>query len=237
MRFKTALGITIGLVFAMLACALLWQTQSPRIIGILDSVTGTDTLYTLQRKHKISLQLLRLQLGDAPEFILLGDSHIERVCPNCLPGFVNLGISGETSYGLLQRWPAISEQVATNACIVLGVGFNDLGAQYNTRTHMDNLFKQLTAYRILHLGVVPVAPKLRNRYQLPIDNLNRHLAVQCESSSKCFNVPSTALRSAANIHEPDGVHLNPSGYNLWLATIEHYAQLHCGWLTINPTPT
>jgi lysophospholipase L1-like esterase len=162
--------------------------------------------------------------------VFLGDSHVEGLCHSCLPGVENFGIGGETTSDLLGRAERLTSLQSPQSCLLIEVGFNDLRADIATGPQLAALLKQVRSDRIVHFDIMPVSPALASRYAEDIAMRNAGAAAICAADKRCVHVPFSAFLPAdAALYEPDGIHLNASGYRIWVAYLRRSIPALCGY--------
>lgn len=179
-------------------------------------------------------------------YILLGDSISLWFPPEYLPPeevWLNQGISGETSLGLLRRLELLDD---TNPkAIFIMIGINDLlrgvktdtivsnqklAIRYLRRTHPNT---KLVVQSILPHGAEKATWEGRDRLlKIPnsqIDEINQRLsAIAAEEDAIYLDLYSLFADEQGNLRtelSTDGLHLNPKGYQLWRLALQICNQL------------
>lgn len=178
--------------------------------------------------------------------ILLGDSISLWFPPDFLPPeriWLNQGISGETTYGLMRRIPLL-DQTRPEAIFVM-IGINDLLRGIKDRELLENQRKIIRDLRwnhpqasiVVHSILPHSGPSAtwegRNRLLAVsndrIRNLNRQLkAIALEEGGHyldlqpLFTDENGYLRRSLST---DGLHLNREGYLLWSSALLVFCQL------------
>lgn len=164
--------------------------------------------------------------------IFLGDS-ITEMCewqeffPKKM--ILNRGISGDDTYGVMDRLPGVIKLQPEKIFITIGV--NDLQRHHNSDTVVDNI-KQITNTliketnsKIYLQSILPVVEKrlasgIKN---LTIDYVNEELRKFAEVNSIEFLDNSNLMKdSSGNLSENlscDGLHLNGEAYRLWIENV------------------
>lgn len=171
--------------------------------------------------------------------VLLGDSISMWFPQDRLPNgrlWLNLGISGDTSAGILSRLSALSATRPDTIYILAGI--NDLRRGASDREVLDNhrailrrLHQEHPQAQIILQSILPTRlaaiPNSRIRY------LNEQLeAIAKQESATYLDLYSRFIDESGNLRADlttDGLHLNPRGYEVWqwaLADSEYWQALH-----------
>lgn len=164
--------------------------------------------------------------------VFLGDSITEMCewqeffpCEKVL----NRGISGDSTYGVLNRLEGIVKLQPEKIFITIGV--NDLQRHYNTETVIENILKiadtllSETNSKIFLQSILPVIEKrlesgIKNA---TIDFVNERLKQFADVNNFEFiDINSLMKDDSGNLSENltnDGLHLNGRGYQLWITNI------------------
>ncbi|HIK54420.1 MAG TPA: hypothetical protein IGS37_04575 [Synechococcales cyanobacterium M55_K2018_004] len=177
--------------------------------------------------------------------VLLGDSISQWFPPDqLLPErhWLNQGISGETTAGLLQRLDLLDE--TRPKTILLMIGINDLLRGVDDATLLAN-YRQIVRYlRTMHpetqLVVQSILPhaaaaatwegrdRLLNVPNQRIRQLNQQLeAIATEHTAYYLNLYPLFTDANGNLRmelSTDGLHLNPRGYLVWRTALQMYLQ-------------
>ncbi len=164
----------------------------------------------------------------------IGDSITQALCVSSVaPNAVNLGIGGDTTWGLLNRIPS-HPSLQRASLIVIAMGVNDLARRDNDEIIRN--FRSILALLparipIIISSVLPVDerfhPHWKHQNNERIRSLNRQLeqlAIEhphvtfCDSHSDMLDQRGQ-LR--ADFHVGDGIHLSTQGYSTW---IQHLKQ-------------
>lgn len=205
-------------------------------------------------RHKLSYQewveLLRLEADAAatnqPEHlaVLAGDSISLWFPPYLLPDrhhWLNQGISGETSAGLLKRLDLLDEVKPETIFLMIGIndlirGISDETILANQQAIIRRLKKvhpktEIVVQSVLPHGAENLTWEGRDRL-LQISNqqireLNRRLAVIAEDESVQYLDLYTLFADADGDLLPmlttDGLHLNQQGYLVWRTALQMYS--------------
>ncbi len=167
--------------------------------------------------------------------VWLGDSLVERLpCERFGSSCVNLGIGGDTVFGLVHR-AGRHRSLARASRVYVLAGHNDLGrtcdAAYIAALYARALAAIPRGPRLVCLGVLPVDERATNqRTNAAIVELNAHLRGSCAGVPRARWVDlGDALRDAsrnldARLHVGDGVHLNALGYERLLSALRRWTQ-------------
>ncbi len=162
--------------------------------------------------------------------IMLGDSLSLWFPSNGLPDgklWLNQGISGDTSTGILRRLSAFSS--TKPEAIYIMAGINDLRKGTSDKTILSNHRRIVRRLRVTHPGsyiiiqsILPTRrPKISNSR---IRNLNAQLAIIAkEEKVNYVNIHKWFTDFKGNLRQDlttDGLHLSLEGYEVWQAAIE-----------------
>lgn len=143
---------------------------------------------------------------------------------------MNLGISGETVQGLLNRRENIRSRVVNPDHIFLMTGINNIAnEQYDILTPYREIVRNLTTWykkttlviqSILPVDLTWIDPNL-------IRNTNRDLEqIAKEFNSEYLDVYRLFFDSKGNakvdLLQDDGVHLSSKGYDVWADEVERF---------------
>ncbi|MEH2277641.1 MAG: SGNH/GDSL hydrolase family protein [Nostoc sp.] len=249
----------------MLAVILLiWQQQkltaffgvttSPEPINLNNSsqVVTPD----LGRRHQLTYQewvnILEQEAKVAADqrtphlSILAGDSLSLWFPPELLPegkNWLNQGISGETSNGLLKRLK-IFDRTQPELIFVM-IGINDLIGGMSDRVILDNQQQiinylrkahptaQIIVQSILPHGAEEATWKGRKKLQTIANSRIRQLNQQLQSIStkkgvKYLDLYPLFTNKQGNLRREfttDGLHLSPEGYIVWRSALQIYSEI------------
>lgn len=162
--------------------------------------------------------------------ILVGDSLTLWFPQQGLPSgslWLNQGISGDNSTGILKRLSAFS-QTKPDVIYVLA-GINDLRQGATDELILSNLHQIVRRLRQEHpKATVVVQSILPTRLStIPnsrIRNLNRQIAfITQQEGASYLNLHSRFTDTEGNLREElttDGLHLNPRGYEVWQSVLK-----------------
>lgn len=142
----------------------------------------------------------------------------------------NLGISGETIEGLLERREHIREAVDDPDYVFLMTGINNLAnEQYEIINPYREIVRSLTTW---YKRAVTVVESILPVELTWIDNsmirtTNRRLAqIANEFNAEYLDIYRLFMDTAGNVKRghlsDDGVHLAAKGYDAWTGEVEHF---------------
>ncbi|MBD2728194.1 G-D-S-L family lipolytic protein [Nostoc sp. FACHB-892] len=243
---------------------LIWQQQrlsaffgiitSPEIINLNNSpqIATPD----LGRRHQLTYQewvdILKQEAKVAADqrppnlTILAGDSLSLWFPPELLPedqNWLNQGISGETSNGLLKRLE-IFDRTQPEVIFVM-IGINDLIRGMSNRVILDNQRQIISYLRKAHpkaqIVVQSILPhggeeatwKGRDKLLAVANSRIRELNQQLQSIStkkgvKYLNLYPLFTNKQGNLRREfttDGLHLSPEGYIVWRSALQIYSDI------------
>jgi len=222
--------------------ALQAHSQLPGDLNLRQRLSYQDWLAILRQEAQAMADQPPKRLA-----VLLGDSLSLWFPKDFLPGdrtWLNQGISGETSGGLLRRLYFLDR--TRPEVIFLMIGINDLLSGVDNATLLDNE-RQIIRYlrqvhpdtRLVVQSILPHAAEQatwagRDRFRYVtndrIHQLNRQLAQIAEAEGAEFLDLSSLFsnrRGALNIDlSTDGLHLNDQGYWLWRLTLHVHDRIH-----------
>ena len=161
--------------------------------------------------------------------VFLGDSFIQGMCVSAVHDkAVNFGIGGDTTVGLLCRLPAYRCLKRARA-VVVAIGYNDLRERGNEQIlsgYQEILSEMPEGVPVLLCSVLPIDERCRReKYNHRIVALNRRAAGLCTpGNDRHFVDAGEPLRGpdgnlVCECHEPDGIHLNARGYDIWIGVL------------------
>ena len=138
----------------------------------------------------------------------------------------NLSIPGDTAQGLLNRLPAIKEEVADPHIIFIMIGTNNLLMEdYNYASTLQQIVVQLSRY-------YPTAEIILNSlFPLQISWIDKEAVKQINAAMEALSLQSgccflnlfTKFQTIkSGLFQPDGIHFTEAGYNLWAKSILEY---------------
>ena len=220
---RTRIGLALLLIGAVAAGFSLFRKQS-----ISDSHRQTRQIilyYTLSRV-------------DNP-IIILGDSIVEAsTLPRELCGhaIVNAGLDGASTTSDLGTWLIDVLDGKPVAAIVVSLGTNDALGAARSRPQFEASYSALLAQlskataRVIVLAIpsIDVLRRVTSEMQTEamgrINDYNSALPELSAESGATF----AALPQMPTPHTIDGVHLNPSGYQVWDQAVLQGASALCG---------
>lgn len=173
--------------------------------------------------------------------LFFGDSHVQGLAVSAVSNnAVNFGIAGETTLGLLERLPKY-DSINTARSVVIAVGYNDIKRRANAMIY-QNVRRILDSFPskmpiVLNM-VFPVFkqdnPVENERINSRIRELNASLR---DLSNRFGNVyflefPDFYSKNESNFSDyylEDGVHLNASGYEIWIKQLRQILLSNLGF--------
>lgn len=243
------------------------QQGNTHFLGTMTAVSNRDssknkainTLASMGKRHKLNYQewvdILKQEARVVAEkrpsnlSILAGDSLSLWFPPELLPEgkhWLNQGISGEKSRGLLKRLNLFDK--TQPEVIFVMIGINDLIAGVSDREILENQEKiverlqnthpksQIIMQSILPHGAQQATWEGKDKFlQTPnsrIRKLNQELlAIAKKRDVKFLNLYPLFADSQGNLRlelSTDGLHLNSQGYIVWRAALQLYTQMELG---------
>lgn len=210
------------------------QTQNHFSNGRLQSLliaANKNQLTYEDWKSLLSLeaQFMAQEQGKNSLGILLGDSLSLWFPQEDLPSdklWLNQGISGDTSGGLVKRLSAFSKTKPDVIYIMAGI--NDLRRGLTDETILRNHRKMLRDLRKAHpqakIFVQSILPtRLPNIPNKRIRNINYHLAIIAKQENvRYLNLYQWFIDFRGNLREElttDGLHLSREGYEVWKSAL------------------
>lgn len=249
--------ILTGLPLLMRDYSQLIETQaraSATQINAVESVTSSEV--ELGPRHRLSYQEWVAVLGreakavaeNRPQrlTILAGDSLSLWFPPQLLPGdrnWLNQGISGETSEGLLKRLNLFEQTQPETIFVMIGIndllrGFSDQQILANQQQIVRQLSQTHPKSQIVLQSILPYAGKeitwegrerLQKLSNQRIRYLNRQLAALAVAENiRYLNLHPLFTDPAGNLRpelSTDGLHLNAQGYLVWRSALQLFSQL------------
>lgn len=224
-------------------------TPMPSVASISSTQThmGPRHQLTYQQWVELLAQEATAAATNQPErlTVLLGDSLSLWFPINLLPGqqsWLNQGISGETTAGLLDRL-ALLEQTQPQTIFVM-IGINDLIRGVDDKTILANYRNIIRSLRRSHpqsqivvQSILPHAAaestwegrdRLLNLPNDRIRQLNQRLeAIATQQKVSYLNLYPLFADQDGNLQmllSTDGLHLNEQGYLVWRTALEMYRQ-------------
>ena len=217
MNFKTkiTLGIIITAVLSVSLYFFVYKKPSPEIVQNTDKGTGVS-----KREFKIvafgdSLTAgLNVPLKDSYPRILedILNNNREYKEYNLIFKVINMGVSGETSSGGLDRVLFVLEQKPD--LILLGLGANDMLRNTDPAfilSNIDSVVQKIVSSQtpLILLGMQSVASNGRE-YKRDFDSIYPTLARKYDLPLVPFFLDGVALQP--NLNTVDGIHPNRLGY-------------------------
>jgi lysophospholipase L1-like esterase len=147
---------------------------------------------------------------------------------------VNLGISGETVEGLLNRRDRIRSQIGEPDYIFLMTGINNIAnGQYGIAVSYNEVVRNLTTWfkrtRVVVQSILPI--ELSWISNTAIINANHEIALIAREHGADY-LDLFSLFMDSNDHpkkgllSDDGVHLAAKGYEVWANEVERFIATH-----------
>lgn len=202
--------------------------------------TSYDTTHRARNFHLQTAQFKSYPDANS-DIVLLGNSLTAGTAWNELlaePNAKNRGISGDTTYGIIERLDEVVE--GNPAKVFLLIGINDIARNYPVGKIMEN-------YRRIVKQIQKDSPDTQIYLQtlLPVNNTFTQFPNHYNKDQKIATV-NQGLKSLASsedlvlvdlhphfldknerlnsIYTHDGLHLNPKGYLLWAGILKPYLQ-------------
>ncbi|MFY7804955.1 MAG: GDSL-type esterase/lipase family protein [Limnoraphis robusta] len=253
------------LVFAVVLLLMRGQSlpeNSPANASVMTNTLETDQLSNLDSTPRLALrhqwtyqewveQLEREAQAVATNppkrlTVLAGDSLSLWFPSDLLPSertWLNQGISGETSAGLLKRLKALD--ITEPETIFVMIGINDLIRGVDDQTLLNNYREIVRDLRWVHpntkIVVQSILPhsaekaswegrdRLRTIPNHRIRNLNRELeAIALAEGALYLNLHPLFTDEKGQLRSElstDGLHLNDKGYLVWMSGIQLFSQI------------
>lgn len=252
--FLAASGLFVtALTLLMLRDSSISATSSVRLSA---PSAKTEATSALGPRHKLDYQQWVTLLGREAEVVaqqkpkdlsvLVGDSLSLWFPGELLPAtrtWLNQGISGETSAGLLQRLEVFDK--TQPKVIFLMIGINDLIRGVNDETILANQREIVRYLQLAHpkakIVVQSILPHSADRLtwegrdrllKIPnrrIRELNRRLAIIADEENvkylDLYPLFADAQGNMLSELSSDGLHLSRGGYLVWRSAIEVFQQL------------
>lgn len=142
----------------------------------------------------------------------------------------NLGISGETVEGLLNRRERVRSQIKDPNYVFLMTGINNIAnEQYDILDSYREIVRNLTTWykqaKVVVQSVLPVDLSWIDNNS--IKDINRRLEqIALEHRAEYLDVYSLFIDSKGNVRseylQDDGVHLSSKGYEVWANEVERF---------------
>ncbi len=172
------------------------------------------------------------------DIIFLGNSITDYTCWNellQLPLAKNRGISGDISFGVLQRLSEVTEGKPAKVFILIGI--NDIARNipdsvilHNYKRIIERIKNESPKTKIYFNTLLPVNNSFTQRAHFNKDDhiafVNDGLKRICAAYSiPCINIHDAFLDDQKKLNKAytyDGLHLNAEGYKLWAAILKPY---------------
>ncbi|TFI52476.1 G-D-S-L family lipolytic protein [Mastigocladus laminosus UU774] len=256
------LSLIINGILLLAVILLIWRQQSVTafLANILPNHVNANASSKptpeLGNRHQLNYQqwvgILKQEAKVAAEkrpthlTILAGDSLSLWFPPEFLPenrNWLNQGISGENSTGLLKRLEIFDRTQPETIFVMIGIndliqGYDDEIILNNHRQIMRYLRKVHPQTQIVIQSILPHAgeeatwegrEKLLNIPNNRILKLNQQLKTMATKEGvKYLNLHPLFVNNQGNLRpkfSTDGLHLNPQGYLVWSSALQLYSQI------------
>jgi lysophospholipase L1-like esterase len=215
---------TLGLICLIAAFdPLLIRNNIDRLLPHITPYLGIEERILNSDSYRIraNQQAILLSADQKQAILLIGDSHIQNLekFSTRENNVINLGISGDTSLGVLERLKKIPN-ASDPRTIVIFVGYNDLkyreirGILINIRSAVEYINTNwINIENIIVSGPIPVSEK-RTYTNKKLKELGLTLSEFCLFQSCQYFDPSPLFKRGNGIDinlTIDGVHLNDAG--------------------------
>jgi lysophospholipase L1-like esterase len=224
------LFIHVSLGIAVTKTDILSRTQAKidAVLGLKVTPPELSSLY-----HKM-LEFHKRADKNIPDnsVLFIGDSLTQGLAVTAVsPLGVNFGIGKDTTVGVINRIP-FYHCISRSKLVVITIGVNDLKRRGNNEI-IDNFVKILNLIPehipVLVSAIFPVdeIASERDGFNTKVRKLNIGLSNLFENNNRVyfFNINSIMIDSSGNLldkyHIDDGVHLNDSGYALWISKLRN----------------
>lgn len=182
-------------------------------------------------KNLLAMEARAVSLGQGKNrlSILVGDSLSMWFPKEKLPNgklWLNQGISGDTSAGILSRLKAFAHTKAEAIYLMVGIndllrGTSDMTILHNYRRIIHELRQTHPHTQIIVQSILPVRVKVSNSH---IRQLNGKIAwIAQQEGAKYLNINHWFTDLAGKLRldlTTDGIHLSSEGYDVWRAAIQ-----------------
>jgi lysophospholipase L1-like esterase len=218
----------VCMVMALLAGAIVltvWLTKQ----WCEQNIAAQKREYFYQSMLAFTLRQDANMLDQAMVFI--GDSQVQGLAVSRLSRHaINLGIGGDTSTKLLERWPHY-QSLQNAKLIFVAVGINDLfqSQDENLVKNMASLIAMVPSSTSIYIGaILPLAQTSKHfsTFQARIEKQNAALQKLSAQHANVNFVDYYADFVEADTKTPsnpflvDGLHLNPTGYELMITKLK-----------------
>ena len=223
-KFVVVLALFIG-IYGVLSWIYIWPSfhYAQAELRRLYHGNSYETDYYKKKIEAFSKIEKEIKNGD---IIFLGDSITEGFeLKNHInhSELVNLGISGDTSYGVLNRLNVLSEN--KNSIVFLMIGVNDLGINEpinNIRSNIEDIISYLKSKGVFVVIQSVLITDGRKRDNYKIFLLNQELKKLSKQSGITYLDLNPFMMKNGKLNPEftyDGLHLNASGYQAWAHVI------------------
>ncbi|MFN4108568.1 GDSL-type esterase/lipase family protein [Acinetobacter sp. MF4640] len=220
-------GIII-LLFFIVSCGGGYFLHDSKIDKIIKYKLGLNSKELDNYYYKLLAIQERQDLQVVPgSTIMIGDSITQGLV---YPRFMNYGIGSDTTYGVINR---IEKYKSLNNAkkIILMIGINDLKRRSDAEI-LENyleILDKLPSSKLIVFSVLPVNeevvsknPQMNNAR---IKKINQRIAELCSQKKiKFIDLSEFYLDENGfldkNYHVGDGIHLNQTGYDIWVKHLD-----------------
>lgn len=225
----TSIVIYLGVLHAILALLIARPYYADLFAGKLGFA-----VYDQNRFYQNMVTFHQRVSGNIPKdaVLFIGDSIIQGLAVNAVASnAVNLGIGGDTSAGVIQRIEHY-RNLENASVIVIAIGVNDLAVNSSNQITVANIeiiLQQLpSTTKVVLSAILPVdegsSPLLKG-YNQRIGEINNALDVLAKKHGAVFIDAGDHMKDVngnlkPRLHIGDGLHLSPSGYQLFINALQ-----------------
>lgn len=224
-------------VFRWNSLVILWMLPSISALAQLTNQHIYDTVPNVPHHYLKMVDKFRSEPIVTGRIIFLGNSITEGGDWASLtgnPSVINRGISGDNTYGILQRLDDVTKRKPSKVFILIGI--NDISIDIpppviadNYRRIIDRILNESPATQIFVQTLLPLDPGFKGfpqHFDKPekvtaLNVLLKKLALDKEVN--CIDLFSVFLDRRGrldNRYTYDGLHLNAAGYQHWAAHLK-----------------
>ncbi|HRI78633.1 MAG TPA: GDSL-type esterase/lipase family protein [Cyclobacteriaceae bacterium] len=206
-------------------------------VNLVFAQAKRDTLPNLPDHYTARLVKFRAEQSSSGKILFLGNSITEQGPWRKLlkdSAVVNRGISGDNTFGVMARLDEVVRFKPSKLFLMIGV--NDLSKNIPSETIIENIFAIVNRIRsgspkttVYVQSILPVNPTVKGfqtRFakQENVIDINKQLAKYQEALHYTFVDLHSHFTDPKQLLEPkftgDGLHLNPAGYQHWVAYLK-----------------
>lgn len=210
------------LIVILLGVAVGYATKDSMVDNAVKYTLGyrDNELSDYYKRTLLAHSRIDAQVQDGAS-IMIGDSITQGLL---YPRFINFGISGDTTYGVLNRLDKY-KSIARAKNVILLIGVNDLERRSNDEI-MAN-YRQILAKvpydKLVVFGILPVTHERELKQPAMLNgrivDINKSLAQLCKDNSVRFiDMRADFVDNQGYLKQQytsDGLHLNTNGYKAW----------------------